>query len=301
MSSTKIQQQLIPARLLSRPFGATGLAAVHEEIEASSPRSRAEIARRVCQRLSWISIGGKYQLMSARVALLRLHRCGLIQLPPPLRGNGNGRGLDPDRTRLPREHAVPGSVDLLNELSLRRVASDEDSALYNGMIDRYHYLGYAPMAGAQMRYLITWERGVVGAMGFGASALKLAPRDRFIGWDHSVREHGLHLIVNNSRFLILPWARASNLASKALSLAARHICRDYETTYGYAPVLLETFVERDRFRGHCYRAANWICVGQSQGRGKNHVRKTPGVPVKDIWLYPLCRNFRRRLQQVESR
>lgn len=284
-----------PEKLLGKTFGTEGLIAVQEEIRAAKPNNRAEIARRVCRRLGWKSKGGKYQFMSTRVALLRLHRAGLVELPPPIRGNGNGHSLRPTGVSLPEVCPVEVPVDRLRGLHLRPVEVRQHSALYNAVMERHHYLGYSPMAGAQVRYLFKWEKGLLGAIGFGSAAWKLAPRDRFIGWEPSVREKNLHLIVNNSRFLILPWVHCTNLASKVLAMCARRISDDFLRLYGYRPVLLETFVERERFRGACYRAANWVCVGQTQGRGKKHRYKTPGVPVKDIWLYPLIRDFRRVL------
>jgi len=290
-----------PSKLLGRPFGDKRLAAVREEILSAAPLNRAEIARRVCHRLGWTSPGGRYQYMSARVALLRLERDDLIELPPPTRTNGNGRGLRPSRVSLPETRPVECSVEQLEGLNLWVVQGREQSSVYNRLMQHYHYLGYNPMAGAQVRYFFGWKGGLLGAIGFGASAWKLAPRDLFIGWVPRVREHNLHLIVNNSRFLILPWVRCPNLASKILSQCARLIPEDFNRAYGYRPVLLESFIERDRFRGGCYRAANWVYVGQTQGRGKKHVYKTPGVPVKDIWLYPLVRNYRRILCSGEDR
>lgn len=291
----------IPSRLVGRPFDELTLEVIRTEIAAARPRTRAEIARRVCRRLEWTSPSGRAQLMSARVGLLRLHRSGLIELPEPTRTNGNGRRLRPQPVRLPEPRRLERPVHELPELRLREVQGAELSALYNALMDRYHYLGYAPMAGAQVRYLIEWERGVLGAIGFGASAWKIGPRDRYIGWSREARHRNLRGILNNSRFLILPWVRSANLASRVLSLCARSLPEVFRHRYRYAPVLLEAFVERDRYRGHCYRAANWICVGQIQGRGKTHVRGTPGVPVKDIWLYPLRRDFRRRLHENSDR
>jgi len=291
----------IPEKLLGKPFGRECLTAVWEEIGRAKPNNRAEIARRVCKRLGWKSPGGRYQYMSARVALLKLYRAGHIELPPPTRGNGNGCELRPTGVSLPALCPVCLPVHKLKGLTLQLVENPQQSALYNSLMDRYHYLGYSPMAGAQVRFLFRWEGGLLGAIGFGASAWKLAPRDRFIGWEPSVREKNLHLIVNNSRFLILPWVHSKNLASKILAICARHIPKDFLRLYGYCPVLLETFVERGRFRGDCYRAANWGCVGQTQGRGKKHRYKTPGVPVKDIWLYPLRRDFRRVLVSEDCR
>lgn len=186
-------------------------------------------------------------------------------------------------------------VDRLRDLVLSRIRSAEESALYNELLERYHYLGYTKMAGAQIRYFIRCEEGLLGAIGFGAAAWKLSSRDRFIGWAPALREKNLHLILNNARFLILPWVRSKNLASKVLSLCARQIPQDFVKNYGYSPVLLETFVEHGRFSGTCYRAGNWIPVGQTKGRGKKHIYKTPGVPIKDVWLYPLRSDFRRVL------
>ena len=284
-----------PERLLGKPFGIKGLNAVREEIQAAKPFNRAEIARRVCKRLNWKSPGGQYQFMSARVGLLRLHRLGLIQLPPPIRGNGNGRGLRTDTVMMPAIRPTVLPVHELSGLYLQRVENGQHSTIYNALMDRHHYLGYTPMAGAQVRYLFGYRDGLLGAIGFGASAWKIAPRDRFIGWEPAVREKKLHLVVNNSRFLILPEIRSANLASKILAWCAKQLPDDFVKTYGYRPVLLETFVERGRFKGDCYKAANWVCVGQTQGRGKKHQYGTPGVAKKDIWLYPLFNHFRRVL------
>ena len=162
-------------------------------------------------------------------------------------------------------------------------------------MDRYHYLGYTPLPGAQMRYLVTSQRRVLAVVGFGASAWKAAPRDRFIGWSVAQREARLQLVVNNARFLILPWVQVRNLASTVLARSSRRLPDDWQARYGYRPLLLETFVQSDRFAGTSYRAANWTHVGQTQGRGKLDVHRTHALPRKDIWLYPLRRDFRRRL------
>lgn len=291
----------IPSSLVGKPFDKEALAVILQEIEQAVPRTRSEIARRVCRRLDWRSPGGRYQWMSARVALLRLHRAQLIELPAPTRGNGNGRGALPRQPPLPEPVEIDQPVHELSGLVIRPVHDRGDSALYNGLMARYHYLGHRPMAGAQVRYLVVCDRGVLGAIGFGASAWKIAPRDRFIGWSREVRHKTLHRIVNNHRFLILPSVRCPNLASRVLGWCSRDLPKEFARRYGHAPVLLETFVESDRFSGHCYRAANWICVGRTQGRGKLHVRNTPGVAPKDIWLYPLRRDFRRILQEGRGR
>jgi|GEM_PF-1297234 len=177
-----------------------------------------------------------------------------------------------------------------------------DSLLWNALIDRYHYLGYSPLSGAQIRHLIDSDRGLIGAIGFGAAACTLKARDRWIGWDRQQRERRREWVVNNRRFLILPWVRVKNLASHLLAKAARQIPIDFQVRYGYAPVLLETFVEQDRFSDGCYRAANWINVGPTAGPGRNdrtskRTRNQHGapLPIKQIWLYPLRRDARRIL------
>jgi len=170
-----------------------------------------------------------------------------------------------------------------------------DSALWNEYIDRYHYLGYTPLPGAQLRYFVKSEDQVLALLGFGAAAWKTAPRDAYVGWDASTRKKNLHLVVNNARFLILPWVRSKNLGSKILSLISKRIRADWQERYHYEPVLLETFVEKERFLGTCYKAANWVYVGDTKGRGKPDVHHECNLPVKSVWLYPLRKDFRERL------
>ena len=188
-------------------------------------------------------------------------------------------------------HELPG-------VHLEPVLSRPDSALWNEYIDRYHYLGHTPLPGAQLRYFARWEDRILALLGFGAPAWKTAPRDRFIGWRPSERERNLQLIVNNARFLILPWVQSKNLASKLLALASRQLPQDWQDRSAYRPVLLETFVETQRFTGACYKAANWIHVGQTQGRGKLDRDHKADLPTKSIWLYPLSRHFRRSLRST---
>jgi hypothetical protein len=171
------------------------------------------------------------------------------------------------------------------------------SRLWNECIQRYHYLGYTPPSGSQLRYNVFAGNQLVALLSFGASAWKLAGRDRFIGWAEPQRLKNLQRVVNNARFRILPWIRSKGLASKILSLCARQLPHDWHQRYGYHPVLLETFVESERHRGTCYKAANWVHVGQATGRGKKCPVHKPVVPIKDIWLYPLRKNFASVLYQ----
>jgi len=192
------------------------------------------------------------------------------------------------------------SAGELGPLVFRPVDTPPDSALWNELIERYHYLGYQSLPGAQIRYLVYGRGHLLAALGFGAAAWKVAPRDRFIGWSAQQRRANLHRIVNNARFLILPWVTIRNLASRILAISAKRLPNDWASRYGDQPCLLETFVECDRFPGTCYRAANWIYVGDTQGRGKLDRHHRHALPVKHVYLYPLHRHFRRKLQATKA-
>jgi hypothetical protein len=254
--------------------------------------NRAALSRVVCEQLGWMKDDGKPKDMSCRVAMLAMHRQGLIVLPPPLKRNGNGRRRPlVTEASAPREHiSLPaGSI---GRIRLQLITSRKDSFLWNELIERHHYLGYQPLPGAQLRYFVFADAHLVAALGFGAAAWKVRPRDAFIGWSPQVREKNLGLVANNARFLIMPWVASKNLASKILAIVARRLPPDWEARYAQKPVLLETFVEQQRFKGTCYRAANWIHVGKTQGRGKLDRFNQFALPVKDIFLYPLEKKFR---------
>jgi hypothetical protein len=290
--------ETIPSKLCGRPFDGAELERIRREIVAANPPLRAEIARRVCRALDWSDALGRPKLMSARVGLLRLHRAGLIELPAPTGRNGNGRPLKRGPARWPEEAPLAGSVGGLSSLRLSPVTDKPASRLWNGLIDRYHYLGYRPLPGAQLRYLVESDQGLLGALGFGAAAWKVAARDRWIGWEAPCREAHLGRVLNNARFLILPWVQVKNLASKVLALAAKRIPDDFAARYGERPVLLETFVQIPRFRGTCYRAANWRHLGETAGRGKLDRHHRAALPRKAVYVYPLTPNFRAALGVV---
>ena len=285
----------IPEKLCGRPLSAADVETIRREIRLAEPPIRSEIARRVCRALEWTNALGQPKLMSARVGLLRLHRAGIIELPAPTGGNGNGRPLKHEPRAWPPEHPLEGSVGALSGLRLSPVTDPGTSRLWNGLIDRYHYLGYTPLPGAQLRYLIASDQGLLGALGFGAAAWKVAVRDRWIGWERAAREAHLQRVVNNARFLLLPWVRVRNLASRVLALAAAQVAEDFAARYGERPVLLETFVEIPRHQGTCYRAANWRYLGETQGRGKCDVAHRSALPRKAVYVYPLAADFRRAL------
>ena len=284
-----------PLHYCGRNFTGEEIEQISNLIAGEPKRNRVQLSRQICEEFAWRRPDGRLKEMSCRVALLRMERNGLITLPPPQKGNGNGR----NRPRLttasePREPLSLPAEDL-GELSFRIPDTPKDSSLWNELIERYHYLGYTPLAGAQIRYLVFTGPHLVAALSFGAAAWKLAPRDLFIGWTVPRRISHLHLVVNNARFLILPWVRSQNLASRILGAVTKRLAPDWQDRYGYPPVLCETIFEQNRFRGTCYRAANWIHVGQTQGRGKLDRNHRHLLPVKDIFLYPLHKHFRQKL------
>jgi hypothetical protein len=281
-------------RYCGRDFTEPELTLIRTLIAADPDRSRAELSRLTCRGLHWYKADGGLKEMSCRVAMLRMQQDGLIKLPPPRCPRPQTRIRFTPTTALQPTLDLP--VHALPALQLRMVRPD-NSRLWNEYIERYHYLGYKSLPGAQMRYFVDAGSQLVALLGFGAGAWQTEPRDRFIGWSHETRQRNLHLIVNNARFLILPWVNSKNLASKVLAMAARQVPHDWQQRYGYRPALMETFVETHRFTGACYKAANWIYVGRTKGRGKLGPAGLQSVPVKDLWLYPLQRNFKRLLSQ----
>ncbi len=286
-------------RYCGREFSAADLSSIRNLIAGYPTATRAHLSRLVCEQLDWRRGDGRLKDMSCRVAMLRMQADALLQLPPPRNGNNNGK---PYLRRTQQAESAPlleaVSPRKLGELHLQLVTDRHDSHLHNEYLERYHYLGYQPLPGAQLRYFVRAEGRILALLGFGAAAWKTRPRDLFIGWTAEQREAQLHLVANNARFLILPWVRCKNLASCILAMAARSLAQDWYLSYGYSPVLLETFVELPRFRGTCYRAANWSLLGQTKGRGKLDVHHRASMPNKAVWVYPLRRDFRKALREA---
>lgn len=281
-------------RYCGRDFTNKELDQIRFLIKENPQFHRAKLSREVCQMLRWLKPDGKLKDMSCRVAMLRMQEDGLIELPKPLRAKAVIRKIKFTPATDPQD-SILCPVNQLPHLQLQMV-NKTNSFLWNEYIERYHYLGYTPLPGAQLRYFITANGQILALTGFGAAAWQTSPRDKFIGWDHEQRKRNLHLIVNNARFLILPWVQSKNLASKILALNTRQLPYDWKDKYNIRPVLMESFVEKNRFAGTCYKAANWYNVGQTKGRGKLGPPGKISVPIKDVWLYPLNKNFRALLK-----
>ncbi len=257
--------------------------------------TRVAVARRLCEELDWRSPNGQLKAMSARVALLRMERDGLVRQPPPTKGNGNHHWplrLPAGAMPPPLETSLRGLGQVRLRPLLKSSWRDPQTRLWNELVARHHYLGYTPLPGAQLRYFLETDDRLLGLLGMGAAAWTCQPRDAFVGWDRHARQRNLHLVAGNARFLILPWVRVPHLASHALGMLARRVAADWVAAYGYRLLLLESFVEAGRFAGTSYRAANWTLVGQTQGRGKLDRHKQFALPVKDVYLLPLSRRFR---------
>jgi Domain of unknown function (DUF4338) len=276
-----------------RMFSATELTRIRQLISDHPEYHRLALSQQVCRMLHWYKPDGGLKEMSCRVVMLRMHTDDLIELPPargvkaPLRSIAFTTATDP-------YSPITQPVQQLGPLALRKVERTQ-SRLWNEYMQRYHYLGYTPLPGAQLRYFVMLDQQVVALLDFGAAAWQAAPRGNYIGWSHTLRQRHLPLVVNNARFLILPWLQVKNLASKILGMAVKQVPQDWQEQYALKPVLMETFVETARFAGTCYKAANWLHVGRTKGRGKLGPAGKQSVPLKDILLYPLSRDFKKIL------
>lgn len=276
---------------------------IQKLISTNPGLSRSALSRQVCKKYDWRKANGKFKDVSCRVKLLKMHRKGLIRLPAPMSVPGNkARGKDRQESKESEPTPIECKLKEIGEIRIVRIGSSDskDSKIWNTLMDQYHYLGNGPLCGAQMRYLIQSARyGWLGGFSFSAAAWSGAARDQWIGWDKYGRQKNLEKVICNSRFLILPHIRIKHLASHVLSLCVKRLASDWTERYGYEPVLLETYVERDRFKGTSYRAANWTYVGMTHGRSRqdrNHERE---VPVKDIYLLELRPDARKILCEKE--
>lgn len=260
--------------------------------------NRTRISKQLCHQWQWIDHNGEFRDMACRTVLLKLHRAGHIVLPPAQRPANN------DHKNWRFDHIyhdtlpIEGALSELLPIRLRLADKKIQRQLLKYLLHRYHYIGYKGSPGKSMWYLAhDGNERLIAGMIFAAAARRLRCRDQFIDWCDTTRARNLHLIVNQSRFLILPFVQVHNLASKLLSAAAQRISSDYQQRYGHEVVLLESFVDTERFSGCCYRAANWKRLGQSSGRTRNDRHHRINNPIKDVYTYALTKHFRRALNQ----
>lgn len=271
------------------------VAFIAELISSNPEDSRRALSIKLCQAWGWVQPNGALRDGVCRQLLLALHRAGHIELPPP-RCRGVGAGVRQPPTPVPVDQSpLVCSLAELGPLRLRQVRRTSDEPLLDGLLAAHHYLGAARPVGENLKFLVfAGERPVAGFV-WSSAPRHLAPRDDFIGWTPKARRRNLRFLAYNSRFLIPPWVRVPNLASHVLGRMARELPALWDEGYGHPVYFAETFVDPRRFRGTCYRAANWRCLGETTGRGKDDQTHRPNRPIKDVLGLPLCRRFRELL------
>jgi hypothetical protein len=286
-----------------RYFSADDVRLVREVVASYPTLARCELAATVAEVLAWTRPNGGTKWREGLDLLDKLEADGVVSPPPRRITKPLGT-----RTRVPvtpqgeAGAGLQGSVRDVAPVRLERVGCDAQRRLWRELVGRYHYLGHTVPFGAHLRYLVWASRpaeAVVGCVQLSSPGWRVAVRDRWIGWDDATRRRHLQQVVNNSRFLILPWVQVKNLASHVLAQVAARVATDWEAAYGVRPVLLETFVDSRRFRGTCYRAANWVWLGVTEGRGRmDRTHARTGAEPKDVFVLPLVRQVRRHLGGV---
>ena len=268
-------------------------------IENEGARGRTHLSRRLCRLWEWRQANGAYREIACRDLLRQLDARDLIQLPGAL--HAARRPGYKNRIHTPTILTDPIVIALAQiklEIKIVPAESTTQRHLLRDLLGAYHYLGYQQPTGPSMGYLVYWRDRPLACARFGPAAWKVAARDEFIGWTSAQRQLGLKSLVNNDRFLILPWVKVPQLASFLLGRICRRLARDWWEVYQESIVLAETFVESKRFAGTCYRAANWRWVGLSCGRGRNDRDNQGGEPIKSVWVYPLKGDFKRALLEA---
>lgn len=288
-------------RIQGRDLRESDIAAIRCLIAANPAWHRTRLSVELARVWNWRSAAGQLQDMAARSLLLKLERRGWITLPSR-RGAHHPRRASTPQAVLPTAAPISEALAGLLPLRVERLPpGHSERTSFSRYLSQHHYLGYRGAVGESLAYLVRDCQGRdLACVLFGAAAWRTKPRDVWIGWDDDTRARGLSLVANNQRFLILPWVQVPHLASHILGRIARRLPEDWQTQYGHPVHLLETFVDRERFKGTCYRAANWICVGQTQGRSRQDRARKLRVPIKDIYLYPLSCRCREQLCHVQA-
>ncbi|MDL1969284.1 MAG: DUF4338 domain-containing protein [Deltaproteobacteria bacterium] len=259
--------------------------------------SRWFLSKEICRRLEWHQINGRLQDMTCRCLLLRLEEAGLVELPPPKARPPywSQKNRRPDLIEIDQT-PVENKLSMLKPIEIVCIQNRTQQKMYRSLIEHHHYLHYTRPVGEHVEYLFFKDKTPIGAMGWSSAPRHIGSRDQYLGWNQAERIDHLHKVIVNTRFLILPWIRVKNLASYLLGSIARRISADWEKRYHHPIYWLETFVDPSQgFAGTCYKAANWIYLGQTTGRGKNDHTNKPTRSIKMVFGYPLHNNFREAL------
>ncbi len=284
-------------RYRGRNYSAQEIEFVRQLIAAHPGLSRRRLSAKLCESWNWAQPNGQPRDMVARSLMLELHRAGHIQLPAQRFCPPNNAARHP----APRCQSVWASAPLecslaqLGPLDIRQVRRTSEEKLFGQFLEAHHYLGYTRPVGEHLKYLVCAQGQPVAALSWSSAPRHLGPRDRFIGWSAVQRRANIHLLAYNTRFLIAPWVKVPHLASHLLGQVGRRIGSDWQGLYHHPVYLLETFIDPERFAGTCYRAANWIYLGLTTGRGKEDQSRRPNRSLKQLWVYPLRGDFRRHL------
>ena len=283
-------------RVQGRDLSPNEIDYIRKQIVEHPQWHRTRLSREICEAWAWQDETGRPKDMACRTMLLKLERRGFLTLPQQRRASVNHFRSKSFQPVLHNTSTLRTTLRTLRPITLSIADRGNEVSLWQTLLSEYHYLGFTTCVGQSLRYVAyACDGRPLACLLFGAAAWKTAPRDTFIGWSREQRERNLSRVVNNMRFLIPPWVNVPHLASHVLATALRHLPNDWLTKYGFEPVLAETFVEQDRFKGTCYKAANWQCVGATSGRTRQDRYSQIKVPIKDICLYPLCRDFKTTL------
>jgi len=287
-------------RFRGRDLRVDEVAQLRQLIAQNPGLSRRRLSLKVCAAWNWVQPNGQPRDMVCRSLLLALHRAGHLELP--------AKRQSPPNNAIRHRRAAPvapydtspiaGTLASLGPLDIRLVRRAEGEALFAQLLSRYHYLGYSRPVGEHLKYLVWAQQRPIACLGWSSAPRQLNLRDQFVGAPKEAYRHHLHWIAYNTRYLIAPWVKVPHLASHLLGRIARRLSDDWQALYHHPIVLLESFVDIERFRGACYRAANWTCVGRSVGRGTKSKRGGTPASIKELWVYPLNRNFRQKLLSV---
>ena len=286
---------MLPITIRKRTLTKEDIEAIQATVNKHWDKGRTPISKILCQKWNWVQPNGHLKDMACREVLLTLNRKGLLKLPPRQTSAHN----DKRNRYIPVAEVDQSPVNCnladLPPVELKMVRGSDSEPLYNSLVHYHHYLGYRQIVGNHLKYMAFIGERPLACIGWGSAAWSVKSRESFVGWNKKTKENNLHLIANNTRFLILPWVSVKCLASKILALNTKRISDDWIKIYHHPLYLLETFVDQNRFKGTCYKAANWIKVGQTKGTAKRgHAHLAHGI-IKDVLLYPLGKNFRQKL------
>ena len=278
-----------------RHIGPDELATIKEFVSLYWHKGRTEISKALCRHWEWKQPNGWLKERACRDVLLKLHRQGDIELPPGKHCGSSGKKYVQSQKFLFETCPVEGPVSQFRSLTFSMVRKTSNEKLWDQLVHQHHYLGQPLIVGSYLKYLAYLDGQIVACLGWGSAAWKVASRDEFIGWDQDTRKQNLHHVVNNVRFLVLPWVRVPHLASKLLAANIKVLKQDWLDFYNVPVWLAETFVDTSRFQGTCYKAANWIHVGSTAGSGKRGASYYYHANSKAVFVYPLHKSFRERL------